>query len=204
MKKETLTRAGVQQDLAAIARFYHAVAARWRFSYILPFTLAAVLFGALARSLLLFVLLLLPALYHALRYAQAYWQYLAARRAIFAAAAEGGLALSCERLSHITEETVYEPRTSAHSGRLRGHMLRSATYYYFENGKRWRLPLVTYYAWSREYRVSPRGLMNISISGDEFYYVHPQGQPALACIYPCKCFVPEEELWNPSKPTSLR
>ncbi len=54
--------------------------------------------------------------------------------------------------------------------------------------------IVRYVVECKEYYVSPKGLENISIEGDEFYYISLQGYPDVAYIYPCKNFILDEKL----------
>jgi hypothetical protein len=108
----------------------------------------------------------------------------------------GEISIGVEKLSSIRQEEIYEPH---HIGR-RAQTTKTVTFYYFESGIQWREPSIArHYQWSKEYYISSKGLENISISGDEFYYVVLQGNPDIAYIYPCKNFVLDESLKQKSK-----
>jgi hypothetical protein len=96
----------------------------------------------------------------------------------------GDVCISVEKLSHIAEDTIYEP----HRGRRRVHSTKIVTFYYFTSGGRWRVPSGEHYEWSGDYRLSSKGLENVSLVGDEFYYVSLQGYHEVSYIYPCKYF----------------
>ena len=48
--------------------------------------------------------------------------------------------------------------------------------------------VLKHYDWSKEYNLSSEGLKNISVEGNEFFYVSLQGHPDVAYVYPCKFF----------------
>ena len=60
--------------------------------------------------------------------------------------------------------------------------------FYFENGK-WRIPETgTLYAWSKEMYISPEGLDNTSVPGNQFYIVRRRGEAEIAYAYNKKFF----------------
>jgi hypothetical protein len=97
----------------------------------------------------------------------------------------GDVSITTERFSHAATETIIEP----HQTLTKTKITSIATFFYFEAGRRWRVPKVDkHYKWSKEYYVSTKGLENISLQGDEFFYVSLQGNFDIAYIYPCKNF----------------
>lgn len=185
MKKETLLLSYITSDLKTVAKFQMSNVGEWRFSYIIPITLLSVIIGVLLKSIWVALLIFSVAAYHIVRYTIEYRDYSMKKKAVVSAVDRADVSVSVEHLSHINSETVYEP----HRGRTRGHATKTATYYYFESGSRWRVPSVDkHYSWSKEYYISSKGLENISIKGDEFYLVSLQGYPDIAYIYPCKSF----------------
>ena len=51
-----------------------------------------------------------------------------------------------------------------------------------------------HYVWSKDYCLSSKGLDNISLQGDEFFYISLRGYYNVAYIYPCKLFELDETL----------
>ena len=51
-----------------------------------------------------------------------------------------------------------------------------------------------HYSWSKDFYLSSKGLENISMKGDEFYFVSLQSHHDIAYIYPCKNFELDENL----------
>ena len=104
---------------------------------------------------------------------------------------QGEISISNEVFRNIAHETIYEP----HRVGRRASVTKMITVYYFNGGSSWRVPDVDkHYAWSHEFYISSKGLANISIVGDEFYFVSLQAHPEIAYIYPCKNFALDAEL----------
>ena len=86
---------------------------------------------------------------------------------------------------------IYEP----HLVGRRSNTIKTITLYHFDGGSSWRLPpFDKHYEWSRDFYISPKGLENISIKGDEFYFVSLQAHHDIAYIYPCKNFELDKSL----------
>ena len=95
--------------------------------------------------------------------------------------------------SHIAKETVYEP----HGQGLEIHLRKTVYDYTFSSGRRWRVPEPTvrkHYAWSKECGVSNKGLEQISVSGNTFYFISLQSDQEISYIYPCKLFALDKAL----------
>lgn len=184
MTKEKLTIDAIRQDLKRIAAWSISNKAGWRFSFIIPITLLAVLMGILLRNPWIGILIFLVALYHIIRYVIAYHEYKAKKRAVLEILDRADISISVERFSHIAVETVYEP----HSGGS-GNSAKAVKVFCFQSFANWRVPpFDRHYKWSKEFDISTKGLENISIKGDDFFYVSLQEHPDIAYIYPCKNF----------------
>jgi len=191
LKKEELTLQNVKQDLGRIAAFHLFNKADVRFAYIVPSALSAIVVGCLLHNLWIGLAIFSLAAYHIVRYVIEYKQYHAQKLAIRTVLERGDVSVSVERLSHIKQEVIYEP----HAAGRHVHETKTVTFYHFEGGTAWRLPRVDrHYEWSAEYAITSRGLDNVSLVGDEFFFVSLQGYADIGYIYPCKFFVLGAEL----------
>lgn len=185
MKKETLTVEAIKSDLIKIAKAQMGNKADWRFSYITPITVLAVLLSILTKHIWIGVAVFSFAVYHIVRFALEYRAYRAKKAEILSVIERGEISISKEVFSHVATDVIYEP----HHGGRHTNTTKTVTRYHFDGGSSWRVPLFAkHYAWSREHNVSAKGLYNISIKGDEFYVVSLQTCHDIAYIYPCKCF----------------
>lgn len=184
MKKDTLTLTNIQNDMRKIAYKQVSNKGDWRMPYIILSLPAAIVCGIVWENVWLALVLLALSAPNFARYYVAAREYKLQREAIKNMLDRGDICVSVEKLSHIAEETIYEP----HPGRRRVHSTKIVTFYYFMSGGRWRVPLGEHYEWSHNYRLSSKGLENVSLVGDEFYYVSLQGYHEVAYIYPCKYF----------------
>lgn len=185
MKKEIITLSNIQEDLALVARLQISNEGDGRLVFIIPLTLVAILGGIFLKSILLPLPLLAIAAYHAVRFVSEYRDYKANMQRITDGIQRGDVSITTERFSHAATETIIEP----HQTLTKTKITSIATFFYFEAGRRWRVPKVDkHYKWSKEYYVSTKGLENISLQGDEFFYVSLQGNFDIAYIYPCKNF----------------
>lgn len=193
MKKEKLTLEAIKQDLMKVAWSQMSNKADWRFAYIVPITIAAVLLGVLLKSILVGVLIFGVAAYQIVRYVIEYREHKQDERAIISLVERGELSISNEVLDRIATETIYEP----HSMGKRINHTKTIAVYYFNGGDSWRVPEVyRHYDWSKDFYLSSKGLENISIVGDEFYFVSLQAHHDIAYIYPCKIFELDADLKN--------
>ncbi len=193
MKKETLLLSNITQDLKIVIKEKIGNTTDWRFSYIIPITLISVALGIVLKNVWLPLLIFSVAAYHIVRYIVEFKTQSIKKKAVMEVIGREDISISVVRLSHISSETIYEP----HRVFRRANATKTVTYYYFESGNHWRIPKVDkHYIWSKDYYISSQGLENISIQGDEFYFVSLQGYNDIAYIYPCKIFELGEKLSN--------
>ena len=191
MKKETLLLSNIKKDLKIIIKFQMDNLGDWKLSYIVPFTILSVLLGVFFENVLIALLVFSVAAYHIVRYIIEYRDCSIKKKAIMNAIDRSDICISTEKLSHIATEAIYEPHVAG--GRMSTHKhiayYKHVTYYYFEAGRRWRVPTVSkHYKWSKDYYLSSQGLENISIPGNEFYFISLKDDHDIAYIYPCKMF----------------
>ena len=186
MNKETLTIEGIRQDLQLVTSAqisnHHATGNAYFALYLAM--LAAL--GAYFKNVWVELVGLIPIV--------VYWIIVKAkiyeprRQRFYKEFMRADISISVERFSHISEEMIYEP----HKRRLsRGGttVAKQVFFYHFESGLNWREPAIReHYKWSREFCISPQGLKNISVGGNEFYFVSLQGDSTVSYIYPCKTF----------------
>ena len=192
MAKETLTLSDITHDLKIIAHSTLSNAEDWRLAYILPATMFAISVIALLKAVWPGLLIFTVAAYHIVRYVMELKKYSESKKAIDSVLDRGDISISVEHLSHIAEETIYEPhRHGRHS-----HATKQITQFYFNSGVSWRVPNIfqRHYEWSREFHLSTQGLKNVSVSGNDFFYVSLQGYPHIVYVYPCKLFELDSQL----------
>ena len=191
MKKETVTLSNIQEDLALVAKLQISNDSDGRLVFIIPLTLLAILGSIFLKSFWIALPFLAVAAYHAVRFVSEYREHKAKMQIILGGIERGDVSISVERFSHVATETVIEP----HQTLTKTKITSIATFFYFEAGRRWRVPKVDrHYKWSKDYYVSTRGLENVSLQGDEFLYVSLQEDCDIAYIYPCKNFTLDTEL----------
>ena len=193
MQKQTLTLENILTDLRLVSS-----SNKERY---LPITLSFSLLFALLAVLLFIHLPILPlpsimlvafSIICGVHYAKGRKQHRSDARALRAALDRAHLSVCVEAFSHAGEEVVVEP----HSCGRHMHATRLAQMVYFTSGIGWRLPLYVsrLYSWSKTHHLTFEGLQNISLAGDEFYYISLQGHPDISFVYPCKFFVLAKEL----------
>ena len=191
MKKETLTLESIKSDLIKIANYQMDNKSDWRFTYIIPITALAILLGVFTKSVFIGIAVFCVAAYHIVRFIIEYKEYRAKKSAILSVIERGEISISKETFSHVAREVVYEP----HRVGKRSRATKTITLYHFDGGSSWRMPLFSkHYEWSKEYYISSNGLENISIKGDEFYFVSLQSHHDVSYIYPCKNFELDKSL----------
>ena len=191
MKKETLTMEAIKSDLIKIANYQVSNKADWRFSYIVPFTALAIFLGVFTKSFFIGMAVFCVAAYHIARFIIEYKAYKAKKAVILSVIERGEISITTETFSHIANDVIYEP----HKVGKRAKSTKTITLYHFNGGSSWRAPLFAkHYEWSKEYYISPKGLENISIKGDEFYFVSLQSHHDISYIYPCKNFELDKSL----------
>ena len=186
MTKEILKNENIREDLLRVIQEKDSIQWEWRLCYIVPCAMAALVVCFAWPNVWLGLAAFLPTVYHIVRLIWELRRSRARKKEIQTQIERGNLCVSEEILSHIAEETVYEPHPGLRGSRAtkQVHML------YFESGGSFRIPNVArHYSWSKEYYISTRGLMNITCSGDEFYLISPVRHREIAYVYPCKSFV---------------
>ena len=198
MTKETLTLSGITHDLKTVAYNNLSNAEEWRLSYIVSITVIAITVGALLKALWPGLLIFAVAAYHIVRYVMELRKYIASRNAIDSVIHRGDISISVEQLSHIADETIYEP----HQHGKHSHATKQITVFYFNSGASWKVPDIyqRHYEWSREFHLSSEGLKNVSVAGNDFFYVSLQGYPHVVYVYPCKLFELDSQLKTNSNP----
>ena len=109
MKKEKITLEAIKQDLMKMVKFQLSNKNDWRFSYIVPITLLAVMAGVFLKSVIVGLLIFAVAAYHIVRYVIEYREHKKSKHAIISLVERGGISISNEVFSHIANETIYEP-----------------------------------------------------------------------------------------------
>lgn len=197
MTKDVLTIDNVKRDLKKVIDFQDGVKSDSRLGYIIPYVILSVAICFLFGTLIFAVIGAPFAGYEITKYASELKALKVARNTLMDAADRGDIYISLETLSHISRESVYEPRVRMG----KNISLKEASIYHFESGRSWRDPLFIsdiamghHYEWSSEYRISCIGLDNISVKGNEFYFISLQMSPDVTYIYPTKFFELSEEL----------
>ncbi len=186
MEKETLTLESIAKDLNALKPDLTSRVDDRGFEASAPLTVAALIFGFYLK--IVWIALVLAAISLGLII-----DYIMRRRSsriekpLDHSLSRDDISISVEVLSHITLETIVEP----HSHGKHSHYTKTVLVYYFTSGIGWRVPYLIsrHYAWSKTHYLSTKGLQNISVEGNEFFYVSLQGYPDLTYIYPCKLFM---------------
>lgn len=185
MKKEKITLNAIREDLLKVVKDQISNKSDWRFSYIIPITMIAILISVLFKNIFIGLLIFSVSVYHIVRYVIEFKEYKSNKTAIVSLIERDGISISNEVLDHIANETIYEPHAR---GRLT-KSIKEITVYYFIGGSSWRVPNVDkHYSWSNEFYLSSNGLENISLAGDEFFLIRLQNYSDIAYIYPCKTF----------------
>ena len=206
MAKETLTHQGIKHDLMKTAeeRIYNK--ATVRLAIAIPITIivifAVFLTGFNWIVLLISALAFLIALYHYFRFFEDHKAYRSQKKRIMEAIDLSDYSISVQKLSHISTETVYEPYLHQISfGNRHVHDTKEIRVFHFVGGDSWRLTgepnrhnYYKHYDWSREFYLSSEGLLNMSVEGNEFYFVSLQGEYEISYIYPCKIFTLDKSL----------
>lgn len=185
MKKEILTVENIKSDLMKVAKVQQSIRSEAREIYIIPPILLAIAFGFYTKTFWIALPFLAFAAFHIIKYIREHRQSSDAKRRISDSLERGDFSVSVEKLSHIANETVYEP----HAGRRRAHSTREAVLLYFLSGASWRVPTVEkHYEWSENYYMSSAGILNTSVKDNEFYFITLKGYPNISYVYNTKMF----------------
>lgn len=191
MQKEKLSLSNIAKDLKLSSNYPRNGKGEETGSYIPVLLILAFASWYYTRSVFLLIGILLIDGYLTLRYVMGNRDYWRKKKEIKDGITRGEIAISVEQFSHMARDSVYEP----HRHGRNTHYTKEVRCVYFLSGGSWRVPsVVKHYRWSREYFLSSQGMENISLVGDEFYYVSLKGYPEIAYIYPCKFFELDESL----------
>lgn len=189
MKKEELKLANIKSDLMKMADFYMSNRMDVKLGYVIPIVMLAVIIGILTKRVWIGLVISLFSVIDIIRFIKDVQAYRNTKALIEAAVKRGDISVSVETLDHIAEETIYEPYTTNAGGEGHRRNWKTVRMFYFEGGGSWRVPNVTeHYAWSKDYYMSPSGLVNSSTQGENFYFICLQGYYDIAYIYPCDRF----------------
>ena len=196
MKKEKITLDNVKSDLARVLYNVRSIRTDMHLPQVLWTAALAVFLGILLNSVIVGVIISLFGLYPIYQYILAERENKEKKDALWSALERGDVSITTEVLSHIANETVYEPHshyTPCHGAHR--DLTKTITEFYFEGGGSWRLPdTLEHYDWSKEMHLSNSGLVNTSVEGNEFFVVTLQGYNDVKYIYPCKFFELDESL----------
>ena len=189
MTKEPLRLSNIKGDLMKMADFYRANRTDVRLGFAVPIIMIAVILGVVTKSVWVGLALSTLSYFDIARYIRDMRAYRNTKAQILGAIERGDISVSVETLSHIAEETIYEPYTMSVGGEAHRSNWKTVRMFYFEGGGSWRVPRVEkHYAWSKDYYMSPSGLLNTSTQGEDFFFVCLQGNYDIAYIYPCDRF----------------
>ena len=186
MEKETLTLESIAKDLNALKPDLTSRVDDRGFQASAPLTVAALIFGFYLKIVWIALVLAAISLGLIIDYIMRH-RSSRIEKPLDHSLSRDDISISVEVLSHITLETIVEP----HSHGKHSHYTKTVLVYYFTSGIGWRVPYLIsrHYAWSKTHYLSTKGLQNISVEGNEFFYVSLQGYPDLTYIYPCKLFM---------------
>ncbi len=177
MTKEVLTKENIQKDvLAYVKRIADA-----KGSYLLDigvYSMILLILLACAGAWQIALPFALVPIISFLRYIP-WWR---AAREERGEASQGEFTIVREKLSHIAEETIYEPR---YLGRYTRNM-HSVRFLYFPCGQ-WRIQPRNY-TWSKTFYMSGQGVENTSLVGDEFYIAIVNSTQEICAVYNTKFF----------------
>ena len=185
MEKDKITLSAVKEDLLKQERYALRERVKYRLCAIIPFALFASVIALGVSHPIVGAAVALIAAYQSIRLLIEYLKYCSRKKAIRFIMVREDVSISTEVFSHVAEEIVFEP----HFVGTKLNLMKTVQKFYFKSGAEWREPLgYTLYEWSENYYRSPKGLENLSVSGDEFYYIHLQRNVDIAYVYPCKSF----------------
>lgn len=189
MQKDKLNLQNIKKDLDSIIFLREFISEDRRMDYVFPLVLISlILIFALKLVWIGLLILLLPA-YHIFRLVLEKLQCRSKRKALMDAVERSDISISVEKLSHLSRETVYEPRLSTRND------TKEISVLYFMSGCSWRIPnFHKHYSWSKNYYISAKGLENIAVPGNEYFFISLQGHSEIAYVYPCDFFELDESL----------
>jgi len=195
MEKETLTPAGIAKDLSIVINRLHSNKTDSYFSfYLLPLISAAIIIGILLKSVWIgLAIFLIPACFIIVATKRILTQKNEIKK-LNELSNQGNISVSVEVFSHVANETIFEPHIhTIFLHKSHAQLTKTIRLFHFMSGISWIVPSPIFknfkhYGWSKTHFISTQGLENISVEGNEFYFVSLQGYPDIAYIYPCKLF----------------
>ena len=127
MKKERLTVASVKSDLIQMLNTIDCNVSDARMSLIVPSAMLAVILGAVLQNIVVGLVIAVFPVYHTVRYIKEVMAISSAKKDIVDGIERGEISVARETLSHIAEETIYEPHSS---GRQNGKYKIIQTFYF--------------------------------------------------------------------------
>ena len=188
MQKDKLTLENIKHDLQISASVNLSKKAGWRIEYVPILLLSSTLFVFALKLIWIGMIPLLVAAYFTLRFCIELKKFNKRKKELLTSIDRSDVSISVEKLSHFSIESKYE----SHFG-SKDH-IREEYWLYFMSGVSWRIPSVLLYDWSKDYRLSPGGMKNIAVEGNEYYYVTLQGHYNISFVYPCDFFELDEKL----------
>ena len=186
MKTEILTHEAIKADVAEYQKDRRDLLSEELFALFCPGILISILLGILFGTFFGIVIGIAVGGLCAIYPIRNLIHYLCAFKALSKQtrdALNGGYSIERVTLSNIAEETVYHP----HLARKTVRSYTTFTCFYF-GCQKWRLPNRTCYCWSKDFYMSPTGVYNTSVIGDEFYAVTLHNEGDICCIYNAKIF----------------
>jgi hypothetical protein len=181
--REILTDGNILSDLLEAEILRHKKATEGNKYRIGSFLMYAVVIGILSKTLWIGLLISLGSVYHAVVLAGKIKEH----ESNMASLRRGGFTVDTDFFSHISDESIVEPHLGGLSRSKKMTRYKRVTYFCFDNC-RFRLCFFKGFGWSRKYYMSPGGLKNISIAGDEFYVAVRACDGEVGQIYPKKIF----------------
>ena len=190
MEKQPLTLQNILHDLRIISKQNKNRHIPGLLCTAIMFAIFAVLTLIFLPIPLLIIAFLALTTYYTVRYLRERKDYADEAQVLRAALDRANISISIEKFSHVEKEILYEPHSVYHEGTK-----YPANFFYFSSGNNWRVPeIFRFYTWSKTHYLTFEGLQNISLAGDEFFYISLQGSPDISFIYPCKLFTLTKEL----------
>ena len=193
MTKEKLTLENISNDLMIVVR-YNLLPQRneWSRAYRIPGLLACVIIGCVIKAYLIAFLAFILVVFDIANFVMS-CKKKPKKNFISGELGRDDISISVEKYSHTSTESVCESSVS----RRRHARMKNIKYFHFKSGNSWRVPTISnHYNWSKNYSFSSKGLDNISIIDDEFFYICLQGYHDVAYIYPCKYFELDSSLMD--------
>lgn len=178
MTKEILTKENIQKDVLAYVKRRPSPIYTYFLDILLTSIILVIIFAVFVSWKHALVFLILP-IFALLGFAPRMREEARERKA----ALQGEYTVIKDKLSHVDEETIHEPRSAG------GHRqtIQSARFLYFPSGQ-WRITSPNY-TWSKTFYMSGQGIENTSLVGDEFYLVILHSTQEICAVYNTKFFV---------------